>query len=104
MRGRRKGEIGDGGVCVGGYAFGRFGGARRCGMQTVYVERRGEEWGGTKEVEQAWREGWVDMRVSGGHAAGEGGEGAGWMEVARRFGMEGGEGGEGWERKTADLG
>ena len=53
--------------------------ARGCGYQTVYVERGGEEGWGAGEVEEARREGWVDMWVGAGED--------GFREVARRFGI-----------------
>ena len=53
--------------------------ARKNGLQTVYVERKGEASGedGIEEVERARREGWVDMWVAEGQG--------GLLEVARRF-------------------
>lgn len=55
--------------------------ARGCGYRTVYVEREREEDWSEGEVEEARREGWVDMWVSAGER--------GFLEVARRFGVRG---------------
>ncbi|KAK5092344.1 hypothetical protein LTR70_003969 [Exophiala xenobiotica] len=52
--------------------------SKRCGYQTIYIERAQEEGWETEKVEQAKKEGWVDMWVS----IDEGG----FEEVARRFG------------------
>lgn len=70
--------------------------ARGVGMQTVYVERRGEEGWSREEVGRAKAEGWVHMWVGLGDG-GEEGEG-GFLEVARRFGVVGTGEGEGKEK------
>lgn len=54
--------------------------AKRCGLQTVYVEREREEAWSKDKVSEAWTEEWVDLWVASG--AGEGGL----VEVARRLG------------------
>lgn len=59
-------------------------GAKKCGFQTIYVERGNEEHFSSKEVEEAKKEGWVDMWVE----AGDGGDEGGFLEVARRFGID----------------
>ncbi|MCJ1470206.1 hypothetical protein MMC07_008851 [Pseudocyphellaria aurata] len=59
-------------------------GAKKCGYQTIYVERGFEEHFTPEEVEEAKKEGWVDMWVE----AGDGGDEGGFLEVARRFGIE----------------
>ncbi|EED19077.1 haloacid dehalogenase, type II [Talaromyces stipitatus ATCC 10500] len=38
--------------------------ARKCGFQTIYIERLNEETLGTEEVAKAKKEGWVDLWVS----------------------------------------
>lgn len=59
-------------------------GAKKCGYQTIYVERANEERWSSEEVEKARKEGWVDMWVGAGDEGDEGG----FLEVARRFGIE----------------
>jgi 2-haloacid dehalogenase len=54
--------------------------ARRCGYQTIYVEREGEENWKKEDVDKARRDGWVDMWIDL--------EQGGLQEVARRFGIE----------------
>jgi 2-haloacid dehalogenase len=56
--------------------------ARRCGYQTIYVEREGEEERERADVRRARQEGWVDMWI----ALGQGGL----VEVARRYGIQSG--------------
>ncbi|KAJ9653893.1 hypothetical protein H2198_007002 [Neophaeococcomyces mojaviensis] len=53
-------------------------GAKRCGYQTIYIERLREESWDTEKVEQAKKEGWVDMWID----INEGG----FEEIARRLG------------------
>ena len=55
--------------------------ARRCGLQTVYVERAGEEGWSEEEVGGAKKDGWVDMWVR----LDETDSGGGILEVARRL-------------------
>lgn len=55
--------------------------AKRCGYQTIYVEREGEELGCDEEMRRARMEGWVDMWV----AADEVEAGGGLLEVAKKF-------------------
>lgn len=61
---------------------GDLAGAKKCGYQTIYVERGNS--GPQEEVEKARKEGWVDMWVGVGNEGDEGG----FLEVARRFGIE----------------
>jgi len=63
--------------------------ASKCGFQTVYVERKREEAWDAQRVEDARREGWVDMWIREGEG--------GFEEIARRFGCAEGEGGTGVE-------
>jgi 2-haloacid dehalogenase len=60
--------------------------ARGCGYQTIYIEREQEEGWKPQMIEEAKKDGWVDMWVK----LGEGG----FEEVARRFGC-----GEGKQEK-----
>ena len=55
--------------------------ARKEGMQTIHVEREGEEAWGVEMVREARRKGWVDMWVD----REEDFVGGGLMEVVRRF-------------------
>lgn len=55
--------------------------AKRCGYQTIYIERSQEESWNKDQIEQAKEQGWVDMWVS----VDEGG----FEEVARRLGCSG---------------
>ena len=55
--------------------------ARKVGMQTIYVEREGEEAWGVEMVREARRKGWVDMWID----REENFVGGGLMEVVRRF-------------------
>ncbi len=55
--------------------------ARKEGMQTIYVEREGEEAWGVDMVREARRKGWVDMWID----REENFVGGGLMEVVRRF-------------------
>ncbi|KAK0515327.1 hypothetical protein JMJ35_002706 [Cladonia borealis] len=55
--------------------------AREVGMQTIYVEREGEEAWGVEKVREARRKGWVDMWVD----RDEDFVGGGLLEVMRRF-------------------
>lgn len=59
-------------------------GAKKCGYQTIYVEREDQDLGPRDKVEEARREGWVDMWVG----LGDGGDEGAFLEVARRFGIE----------------
>ncbi|KXG51329.1 Haloacid dehalogenase, type II [Penicillium griseofulvum] len=56
--------------------------AKKCGFQTIYVERELEEAWDSKDVAQAKEEGFVDFWV--------GVEGSGLIEVTRYFGIESG--------------
>lgn len=56
--------------------------AKRNGLQTIYVERLGEEDWGTEEVEKARQEGWVDLWVSRGDGS------KGFITVAERLGID----------------
>jgi len=53
--------------------------ARDCGFQTIYIDRPNEEAWDAENVQQAKRDGWVDMWVDLGQG--------GFEEVARRFGL-----------------
>lgn len=53
--------------------------ARRCGYQTIYIERKQEESMTPEKIEEARQAGWVDMWV--------GVDEGGFEEVARRFGL-----------------
>ena len=55
-------------------------GASECGMQTIYVERQGEDPLGEEEKEAA--KGWVNMWVEKSPPV------QGFLEIARRFGIE----------------
>lgn len=55
--------------------------ARKGGLQTVYVERTGEEAWSEEQVREAKREGWVNMWVK----LDETDSGGGLLEVARRL-------------------
>lgn len=56
--------------------------ARECGLQTIYVERFGEESWPTGKIDDAKSKGWVDMWVNiGGNSVG-----GGILEIARNFG------------------
>ena len=55
--------------------------ARKERMQTIYIERKGEEAWGVEQVREARRKGWVDMWV---HRE-ENFVGGGLMEAVRRF-------------------
>lgn len=55
--------------------------ARKEGLQTIYVEREGEEAWGVEGVREARRKGWVDMWVD----REEDYVGGGLLEVVRRF-------------------
>ena len=52
--------------------------AKGCGYQTIYIERSQEESWDNEQVEEAKRDGWVDMWVSQ--------DDGGFEEVAKRFG------------------
>ena len=54
--------------------------AKRCGLRTVYVQRKREEAWSKDKVSEAWTEGWVDLWVESGEGEG------GLVEVARRLG------------------
>lgn len=54
--------------------------AKQNGLQTIYVERRGEEDWDEGEIAMARQEGWVDMWVALGH------ESQGFVTVAERLG------------------
>ncbi|KAJ5358914.1 uncharacterized protein N7496_011327 [Penicillium cataractarum] len=56
--------------------------ARKCGFQTIYIERPLEEAWDSKDVEQAREGGFVDLWVPDG--------GSGLIEVAQHFGIESG--------------
>lgn len=58
--------------------------ARKCGYQTIFVEREKEGNFSKEEVEEVRKEGWVDMWV----ALGDGGDEGGLLEVAKRFEIE----------------
>jgi 2-haloacid dehalogenase len=55
--------------------------AKKCGYQTIYVEREGEELASDDEVSRARREAWVDMWI----AADDNEAGGGFLEIAKRF-------------------
>ena len=55
--------------------------ARACGLQTIYVERPGEETWAVEKIKQAKTDGWVDMWVG----MGEGEQG--FLTVAERLGI-----------------
>ena len=55
--------------------------ARECGLQTIYVERVGEESWPTGKIDGAKSKGWVDMWVS----IGDDSVGGGILEIARNF-------------------
>jgi 2-haloacid dehalogenase len=57
--------------------------AKHLGYQTIYVERPGAESPSADTVDQARRNGWVDMWIDHG----EGNQGI--LEVAKRFGIDG---------------
>ena len=58
--------------------------ARECGLQTIYLEREGEENWSSNQVSAARSEGWVNMWVG----LQERSVGGGIMELARLFGRE----------------
>ncbi|CAE6999456.1 hypothetical protein P3342_001028 [Pyrenophora teres f. teres] len=69
--------------------------AKENGLQTIYVERAGEEDWSKEQIEEARKAGWVDIWV--------GGEGnRGFITVAERLGIEAGESREG-ERVSASV-
>jgi 2-haloacid dehalogenase len=53
--------------------------ARKCGMQTIYIERKEEEGWDAAKANEAKEQGWVDMWVNVDEP--------GFLEVARRFGV-----------------
>lgn len=56
--------------------------AKDNGLQTIYVERPGEEAWSKEQVERAMHEGWVDMWISQGHGN------MGFITVAEKLGIE----------------
>ncbi|CAA9957262.1 hydrolase [Pyrenophora teres f. maculata] len=69
--------------------------AKENGLQTIYVERAGEEDWSKEQIEEARKAGWVDIWV--------GGEGnRGFITVAERLGIEAGESRKG-ERGSASV-
>lgn len=81
-----KGAVGKLGLEVGECAMvathlGDLDAARKCGLQTVYVQREGEEGWSEERVGEAKKEGWVDMWVR----LDETDSGGGFLEVARRL-------------------
>lgn len=56
--------------------------AKENGLQTIYVERPGEEDWNEDEVESAKREGWVDLWVSAQDGSN------GFVTVAEKFGID----------------
>ena len=54
--------------------------AKKCGLQTIYIEREAEESWPVEDVSKAQKEGWVNMWI-GPEANASGG---GILEVARR--------------------
>jgi 2-haloacid dehalogenase len=56
--------------------------AKRNGLQTIYVERPGEEAWDKEQVDSAMKEGWVDMWISQGHGN------MGFITVAEKLGVE----------------
>lgn len=61
--------------------------AKKCGYQTIYVERPQEEGFTEHEVRRAKEEGWVDMWIEDEDEEGKGGNlDKGFIEIARRFG------------------
>lgn len=56
--------------------------AKSYGLQTIYVERPGEEDWSSEQVEKAMKDGWVDLWVS------QGGENNGFVTVAERLGIK----------------
>jgi 2-haloacid dehalogenase len=56
--------------------------AKQNGLQTIYVERTGEEDWSEDEVDKARQEGWVDLWVSGKD------DGKGFITVAEKLGIE----------------
>ena len=65
--------------------------ARKCGFQTIYIDRPQEEGWDADKKEKAREEGWVDMwvGVAEGETFGSLKKDGGLVEVARRFGLEG---------------
>ena len=55
--------------------------ARECGLQTIYVERVGEESWPTEKIDDAKSKGWVDMWVG----IGDDSVGGGILEIARNL-------------------
>jgi 2-haloacid dehalogenase len=60
--------------------------AKGCGFQTIYVEREDEEDWDRESVDEAKKEGWVDMWVVNDRNKGKVDQ-SGFVEVARRFGV-----------------
>jgi len=56
--------------------------AKECGLQTIYVERLGEENWSEDEVETARQEGWVDLWVSRENGS------RGFITVAEKLGID----------------
>jgi 2-haloacid dehalogenase len=56
--------------------------AKQNGLQTIYVERPGEEAWDKEQVERARQEGWVDLWISQGHGN------MGFVTVAEKLGIE----------------
>jgi 2-haloacid dehalogenase len=56
--------------------------AKSHGLQTIYVERPGEEEWTSEQMDQAVQDGWVDLWVS------HGGESNGFITVAEKLGVE----------------
>lgn len=56
--------------------------AKANGLQTIYVERPGEEDWGEDEVAKARREGWVDLWISSKDS------GKGFIAVAEKLGID----------------
>jgi 2-haloacid dehalogenase len=57
-------------------------GAKDTGMQTIYVERPGEEEWESEQIERARREGWVDLWVDSNKDPG------GFITVAEKLGIK----------------
>lgn len=56
--------------------------ARQCGLQTIYIERKGEEAWPPERIEKARSDGWVDMWIDLEHQS----VGGGILEISRQFG------------------
>ena len=56
--------------------------AKQNGLQTIYVERPGEEAWDKEQVECAMQDGWVDLWISQGHGN------MGFITVAEKLGVE----------------